>query len=246
MVDVYRTSPEIAAAQPTIAVLGVGAIEQHGAHLPVATDWSWIAHMTRRVAERLDAFWLPAIPFSMSECHGDLAGTVWLKPETLAKVIRDLVLALRAQGIHRIVIMNGHGGNFMLEPTIQELNLTYSDLAVIMPPHFGPADPPIFESTGEIHAGEGETSTQLSLNPELVKDERVDAMPAVGREFLDYTVMANISPAGVWGSPNLGSAEKGRRAAERNVELTARYVHDTFEAIAQCKQGATAAGTSDV
>jgi creatinine amidohydrolase len=235
MIDTELSSPELAQRRPAIAVLGVGAIEQHGAHLPVGTDWTWIAHVSRRVAERLDAFWLPAIPFSMSECHGEMAGTVWLKPETLAKVIRDLVLAMRAQGIHRIVIMNGHGGNFILEPTIQELNLTYPDLIVIMPPFAGPADPPIFETRGDIHAGEVETSTQLSLNPELVKDERVDAIPAVGREFLDYTVMEQISPAGVWGNPTRGTAEKGRREAEHMVETTVDYLRAAFLAVERSK-----------
>lgn len=240
MTDVYRTSPEIAVARPAIAVLGIGAIEQHGGHLPVATDWSWITDLTRRVAAQLGAYWLPAIPFSMSECHGALAGTVWLKPDTLAKVVRDLVLSLHAQGIRQVVIMNGHGGNFILEPTIQELNLTYADLAVVMPPHFGPASPPIFEATGEIHAGENETSTQLSLNPELVKDERVDYLPPVGREFLDYTVMANVSPSGVWGQPSLGTADKGRRAADWGVETTVRYIRETFAAIDRLKHPAPA------
>jgi len=247
MLDVYSTSAEIAEARPTMAVLGVGAIEQHGTHLPVATDWSYISATTRQVAERLGAFWVPAIPFSMSECHGEMAGTVWLKPDTLAKVVRDLVLSLHRQGIDKVVIMNGHGGNFMLEPTIQELNLSNPSLTVIMPTHFRPADPPIYEAAGqEIHAGEGETSTQLALNEHLVKDDRVDYIPPVGREFLDYTFMSILSPFGIWGIPSLGTADKGRRATEYSVEQTVKYVRQAFEAIDRMTGAASHEGARDV
>src|SRR5512143_85299 len=80
------TSAAIAAARPTLAVLGIGAMEQHSHHLPVGTDWIAVSEVCRRVAAELDAFLLPAIPFSMSECHGPMEGTVWLKPSTLAAV----------------------------------------------------------------------------------------------------------------------------------------------------------------
>jgi creatinine amidohydrolase len=246
MLDVYCTSPEIAAAKPTMAVVGVGAIEQHGRHLPVATDWSGVTDMSRRVAEQLGAFWIPAIPFSMSECHGEMAGTVWLNPDTLAKVVRDIVLSLHMQGIHQIVIMNGHGGNFILEPTIQELNLEHPSLTVIMPGHAAPPDPPIFESRGEIHAGEGETSSQLALNPELVKDERVDYLPPVGREFLDYAVMSKLSPEGIWGNPSFGTIEKGLRAREHAVAQTVHTIRQTFATIDQLKQSSANAGGNHV
>jgi creatinine amidohydrolase len=242
MFGVYQTSAQIAETRPEIAVLGVGAIEQHGPHLPVATDWSGISEMTRLVAEELGAFWIPAIPFSMSECHGEMDGTVWLNPDTLAKVVRDLVLSLRSHGFTKILIMNGHGGNFILEPTIQELNLGYPDIAVVMPPHFRPSDPPIFETAGEVHAGEGETSSQLHFFPEQVKDERVDYIPPVGREFLDYTVMSNLSPWGIWGSPSYGSADKGRRSVEASVERISEYARTTFARIDDLKQAATREG----
>lgn len=236
--DVYSTSADLAAARPGVAVLGIGAVEQHGAHLPIGTDWAWIAELSRRVAKELGALWLPAIPFSMSQCHGPAAGTVWLKPETLAAVVRDVVLALHAQGIDRVVILNGHGGNFVLEPTLQELNLTHPALAVIMPPGLfpGPGDPGIFESAGEeVHAGEAETSCMLHLSPEQVKADRVDFVPPVGREYLDYAFISALGPAGVWGRPSRASAAKGERAAVVGVERIVRYVRETLAAIDRIK-----------
>jgi creatinine amidohydrolase len=246
MPDVYCTSPDLAKARPTIAVVGVGAIEQHGSHLPVGTDWTWVAELSRRVAEELGAYWLPAIPFSMSECHGSTAGTVWLKPETLASVIRDIAQSLQAQGIDRIVILNGHGGNFVLEPTIQELNLTYPSLSIIMPPAAFPGgpDPEIFQSArAEVHAGEVETSLLLYLSPEQVKlDDSVDFVPPVGQEFLDYAFISAVSPAGIWGTPSLASAEKGQRAATLSVERIVSYVRATFADLDRVRAGSGAPG----
>jgi len=57
----------------------------------------------------------------------------WLKPATLAAVLRDIVTSLREQGIHQVVVINEHGGNFVLEPVIQELNQRFADTYVILP-----------------------------------------------------------------------------------------------------------------
>ncbi len=103
-------------------MVGIGAIEQHGRHLPIGTDWMIICELSRRVANELDAWLLPAIPISMSECHGSIAGTVWLKPATLSAVLQDIASSLHAQGIDKVLVLNGHGGNFILEPTIQAIN----------------------------------------------------------------------------------------------------------------------------
>ena len=148
-------------------------------------------------------------------------------------MVKDVVRSLRAQGISRVVLLNGHGGNFVLESAIRELNLTYDDMLVIMPENWfvlpGPQEAPIYMSAGrEVHAGEGETSSQLYLNQENVRAQRVDFMPAVGREFLDYTTMEYISPYGVWGLSYYGTAEKGKQATARRVEGLVAYIQDTF------------------
>lgn len=239
MLDAYCTSDELAAAAPEMAVLGVGAVEQHSHHLPVGTDWIGASEMSRRVAEKLGAFWVPALPFSMSQCHGPMAGTVWLKPETLAEVVRDLVLSLAQWGVRKVVVINSHGGNFMLEVAIQELNLAHPDLQVILVPPLvltAPGEEPIFETVGlEVHAGESETSSQLYLNGEHVKEERVDYIPPVGREFLDYAFISHISPHGVWGTPSKATADKGEKAAIRQVEATVAHVRRVFAELDRVK-----------
>ena len=114
MVTVFNTSKEIAQARPAIAILPVGSLEQHGEHLPIATDWLRADDAARRLAERLgDCYLLPALAYANSQEHMDLAGTITLRPSTLALVVEDIVLSLRHQGIRRIVVLTTHGGNWI-------------------------------------------------------------------------------------------------------------------------------------
>ena len=234
MLDASNTSKEIQENQPEIAVFGVGAVEQHSIHLALGTDWLGVKDITQRVADELDAFLVPALPFSMSECHGPMAGTVWLRPETLAAVLHDMVLSLYAQGFRKVLVINGHGGNFVLEAEIRQLNLINPDLIVIMPPLFFPSRPgdePIWDKGVGIHASESETAHQMYINPEHVKEKRVDYMPPVGREFLDYAFVGFISETGVWGYPSYATAEKGQRSIARKVPRIAEWARDTFAAV---------------
>jgi len=233
MLDSRNTSKEIAEGRPEVAVFGIGAVEQHSIHLPLGTDWLGVSDITRRVAEALGAFLVPALPFSMSECHGPMAGTVWLRPETLAAVVRDTVLSLYEQGFRRVLIVNGHGGNFVLEAEIRRLNLEHPELIVLMPPFLAPrpGDPRIWDKGVGIHANEGETSHQLYINREHVKDERIDYQPEVGREFLDYAYIGFISEWGVWGHPSYGTAEKGEKSSALNVERIAEWARGAFSKV---------------
>jgi creatinine amidohydrolase len=240
MLDATNTSNEIEVALPEIAVFGIGAVEQHSVHLPLGTDWLGVSDLARRVAERLDAFLVPALPFSMSECHGPMAGTVWLKPETLAAVLRDTVLSLRAQGLHKVLVINGHGGNFVLEAEIRRLNYEHPDLIVLQVPPIVPPrsdDPQIWDKGVGIHACERETSSQAYINPGHVKDERIDYLPPVGREFLDYAFMGFISEWGVWGYPTLGTAAKGELATAQRVERVAEWAVEAFAQVQALRNG---------
>jgi creatinine amidohydrolase len=243
MLDARNTSQEIGERLPEIAVFGIGAVEQHSIYLPLGTDWLGVSDLTQRVAEELDAFLVPALPFSMSECHGPMAGTVWLKPDTLAAVVRDTVLSLYAQGFRKVLIVNGHGGNFVLEAEIRRLNLNYAPLIVLMPPFFAPrpGDPKIWDKGVGIHASESETSRQLYINREHVKDERIDYQPPVGREFLDYAYVGFISEWGVWGYPSYATAEKGEKATAQRVARIVEWTKETFakvEALRTAGEGA--------
>ena len=189
------------------------------------------------MASELDAYLLPALPVSMGRCHKPMAGTVWLRPMTLAAAVMDIVRSLAASGIHQVVIVNGHGGNFTLEVAARELNLAHPELTVLLPPmSLRSSGPPIFETAGmEVHAGESETSVMMAIDASLVGDDRVDYIPSVGREFLDYAFVGAISPEGVWGKPSLATREKGQRAFDARVHTLVAYVRETLDRVARLK-----------
>lgn len=241
MVTWENTFHEIAEAKPEIALLPIGSIEQHSYHLPVATDYLIAQALGRAVAERLDdCYLLPALPFSCSREHGDFAGTVWLRPATLAAVIEDLVGALRHQGICKIALIVAHGGNWIVKPVVREINLDRRGVHVIFTgPEASGAEQGRFT---ELHAGAGETSMILHLRPELVKlgESRGDFSPPQGREFLDYTGMRAVSPTGVWGAPSGGRAAAGKKALEAAAERAAEYIRRTFAEIRRLEEGRAA------
>ncbi|MBS3787737.1 creatininase family protein [Candidatus Bipolaricaulota bacterium] len=217
MVSYLCSSGEIEESQPEIAMWGIGAVEQHGPHLPVGTDLIQVASITYQVALELGGFLIPPLPFSMSECHGKEAGTQWLRPDTLGNVVKDVVSSLVRGGINKIVVVNGHGGNFVLSSVVREMGLKESNLDILLLEAAELMPSELVQDSG-IHAGAAETSLQLYLNKNNVKDRIGGTVPPVGREFLDYLTLPQLSPKGIWGDPEQGSAELGREMFERAVK----------------------------
>ena len=107
MLDALSTSTDIARTRPTLAVLPIGSIEQHSRHLPLGTDWIAATALAHRVGAELGALTLPTLPVSMGRCHTPMAGTVWLRPMTLADAVTDVIRSLAASGIRHVLIVNG-------------------------------------------------------------------------------------------------------------------------------------------
>jgi len=228
MLSYENTYREVSDSRVELAILPVGSNEQHSLHLPYCTDTDIIFAVAREVAKKLDAFLLPCLSYSSSIEHKGFVGSVWLKPNTLRLVIRDIVKSLYIHGIHKIILMNGHGGNFILKPTIRELNFQHRKLKLIMV-DFG------FMVSGsegsEIHSGEFETSLMLYLRPELVKKGMVDYIPEIPREFLDYVELKRLSENGVWGYPSKASKQNGEKYFSELVEKAVTYIKRAYEII---------------
>ena len=242
MVDVYCTSSEVGRSGVSTAIVPIGSIEQHSLHLPLGTDWILADEVGRRVAAKLHAYLLPALPFSCSLEHSSCPGTVSLGLSTFIQVIRDVALSLHSQGISHIAFLSWHGGNWGLKPAVRELNLLNPGLHAIWAVPWELAQSqlrtvfPHYDQ--DIHAGDVETSCMLHLMSTVVLPERVDFVPPVGREYFDYVPFARLSPTGVWGHPSLASTEKGEKALSVIVETTAAYVRESFSSI----QGFDSAG----
>lgn len=161
-------------------VVPIGAIEQHGPHLPLAVDHVIADAAARAVVDRLgdelDVWVAPTLPYSKSNEHAWAPGTVWLSNDTMLRVLDDMARSLAFSGVQRLVFLNGHGGNTpLLSVVCREARLHHGLLTFVVhpfvPPAYAPLDPE-GASSGElgmgIHGGLDETSVMLHLRPDLV------------------------------------------------------------------------------
>ena len=209
------TSTDIAALGPTVAVLPVGSFEQHGGVLPLATDTIVACLIAERIATDYRLFLLPPITISCSHEHAAFAGTVSISSRTLTAVINDIRASLDASGIAKLVIVNGHGGNYVLSNLVQEANVAEACVALFP----GRAewqrardDAGLSTTMSEdMHAGELETSLLLHAAPALVSPDHAMADHlATERPHLLITGMRGYTESGVIGRPSLGAAAKGK------------------------------------
>jgi creatinine amidohydrolase len=157
-------------------VLPLGAIEQHGPHLPLVTDLLIATAAAQRViAERgdeLDLWLLEPLAYTKSNEHAHFAGSVTLDPSTLLSVLDAVGRAVVATGAHRLVFLNGHGGNTtLLNVACRELRLAHGLMTFVVHPSV-PPDHGGTSAGGEmgmgVHGGLFETSLVLHLRPDLV------------------------------------------------------------------------------
>jgi creatinine amidohydrolase/Fe(II)-dependent formamide hydrolase-like protein len=224
-----------------VALLPVGAIEQHGPHLPLDVDAYDVAWLCRRVAEECSVprpIVLPLIPFGVSYHHADFAGTMGISPETLAQLVYEVGMSASQNGVTKLVIVNGHGGNSpALQFAAQKINRDARIFTCVDTGETSDAEvEEIAETPNDVHAGEIETSTTLALRPELVKmDLARPSVPSFSSEYLNFSSKKGVqwfartrrlSKSGVLGDPTKASREKGERMWAVIVRNLVRLVED--------------------
>ncbi|MBR2351192.1 MAG: creatininase family protein [Clostridia bacterium] len=224
------TADEICALDPDTAVIPVGSLEQHGPHLPIMTDWAIATELGRRVAERMNAFLLPAFPISTCREHMGKKGSVWMEATTFYQMMYDIVMSLKTQGFKRVAFVITHGGIFVMGPLVRDLNARFNpDLMVAFVTPDTSNLKGITETRG-LHADESETSQILAIAPETVHmDRAVDFDPEVPRPYLNYGSIFRASPTGVWGYPTKATAEKGELILQRATDNAVDELNRAFE-----------------
>ncbi|KSW28584.1 creatininase family protein [Cellulomonas sp. B6] len=209
------------------AVVPVGAIEQHGPHLPLNVDTEIDTAVAHAVSAITGIPVLPPVAVGVSGSHGDFPGTLTYRPETLVAVMEDLTDSLYRSGVRQFVFLSGHIWNSgALDVAIEKLRTRYDDVRarsigyVTMYP--GPeVDGHVRYGRALMHANYFETSVMLHLRPELVRMDRAVSHRDVD-SFWDYR-MDQVSDSGVWGNDvTEADAEHGRAEFDRCVERTAR------------------------
>lgn len=170
------TSAEFKAAQGDIglAILPVGAIEQHGPNLALSTDIATASGIARRLAERLhpSAVLLPPVAYGLSYHHTGFAGTITLRAETLLALGADIGRSIKRDGIRRLLFVNGHAGNMaVLNVLTQKLRYEVGIEAATSFYFVQAADRMKAHAKTERfgHACEIESSVLLALAPDLVR-----------------------------------------------------------------------------
>ena len=230
-----------------IAVLPLGATEQHGPHLPFETDAIIAAGVAARakalLASHLDVAFLPVEPVGYSIEHMDVAGTRTLQFDEAVRRWIGIGEECLARGIRRFVMLNAHGGNAPLMTVVAtELRVRHAMLAVATSwTRFG--YPPSFVSAREkalgIHGGLIETSVMLALRPDLVDMGRARDFPSAQEGFeRDFThlraygphafgwKMADLSPDGVTGNAAAATAAAGEAILDHAARGFAELLED--------------------
>ncbi|MEI8310915.1 MAG: creatininase family protein [Verrucomicrobiota bacterium] len=214
MTSESRTT-DFAAKKPTLAILPLGATEQHSKHLPLQTDTLICEAVALALANELDAFCLPALPFSVSHMHRGSAGSIWLRNRTLWLVIEDIAASLVESGIEDFLILNGHGGNQLLASVVQDLNLALPQLfSFTTNAYAGIYASGLFADRGGLgHGDEFETSLVWYLRSDLIDTSLFEDQPEVlPVDALRYAPFAKISRLTHTGQPTLASPENGEKA----------------------------------
>jgi creatinine amidohydrolase len=218
-----ESAADVRAMDASIAVLPIGSFEQHGDHLPLTADTLIAELIATQISATYQLLLLPALTISCSHEHTGVGPAVSLRASTLDRVIRDVADSLNRSGLRQLVLVNGHGGNYVLSNVVQEAN-EHANRMVLFPGRSdwdaARQDAGLTTSShDDMHAGELETSLLLSSHPELVRPTyRVSDHLAPERPHLLTVGIGGYSKTGVIGRPSLATARKGKLVLESLVE----------------------------
>lgn len=222
-----------------VALLPLGAVENHGDHLPLGTDNDLALGVARAVEERVEgALLLPPIAYGQAWSTAGYPGTLSLSVETLTAMLVDLGVSLRRQGIEVLAIVNGHMGNLDAmklaarrlhdEHDMTVLTLTYPGTAEVTAEVL---EAPRWHGT-YFHACEMETSLMLHLAPDEVRMEHARPNHPVPTPTFDVTPTpwTEISDSPVLGDPQLATAAKGEAIIDAAVASIVALITHAREA----------------
>jgi creatinine amidohydrolase len=207
------TDPQI--RQATTAILPIGSFEQHGPYLPLTTDTLIACIISQNIADAYPVLELSPLTITCSHEHKAWPGTVSISAQTLHEIISDIYQSLQHSGVGQLILINAHGGNYVLRNIVQEASVSGPHMALFPGnAHWGAARAAASMTTTDhedMHAGELETSILLHAFPEAVR---------AGYETADHTAddrpdlltlgMKHYTESGIIGRPSLASAAKGK------------------------------------
>jgi len=223
----WRQIAEIRAAGVDMAILPVGATEQHGPHLPTGVDSLSVEAVAEGVSAATGIPVLPTLAYGCSLGHSrKWPGTLSLRPETLAKMVAEIADWLAASGFTRLLVLNGHVTNWApLRCALENIRADLPDVRIALRSIWDISAEVRglyeYDGGGNWHANDAETSLMLLLRPETVDlAAAVDEPNRAACCFFSYTVDKE-SLTGTVGTPSRADAGFGRRLLDACVDSLA-------------------------
>lgn len=231
-----------------VLILPVGAIEQHGPHLPLIVDVAIGLAVLGKALEKLEAeipaYALPGLYYGKSNEHFHFPGTITLSYQTLVATIMEIADSIYRAGFRKLVLMNSHGGQpQVMEIAARDLHVKYQDLMIFplftwrVPHAVADLLTPKELELG-IHAGDAETSLMLSILPDRVNmaaavAEYPQALPPNSLLSMEGKlpfawVTRDVSQSGVMGDPTVATKEKGDRILESVSDGWVQVIKDIY------------------
>ena len=231
-----------------VIIQPVGAIEQHGPHLPIAVDSAISVGVIGKALEQLEAnipaYALPCLYYGKSNEHDGFPGTITLSANTLLSVIQEMAQSIYRAGFRKLVLMNSHGGQpQIMEIAARDMHQSHPDFAVF--PLFTWRVPnmtkdliTVQEQEYGIHAGDAETSIMLSLLPGQVNMENAvkeypqglpqDSLLDMEGKLPFAWLTRELSQSGVMGDATVATKEKGDRILQSLAAGWVRVIKDIY------------------
>lgn len=232
---------EVAAAVKDypVAILPMGALEQHGHHLPLGVDIYLAEGISRRLSERTGALLLPAVPFGYSWVWRDIPGTVSMQQHHVESIIKDVAHSVSRYGVKLLILVNGHDSNntsmkYAARELADEIDMPVSYLFYPKMEQIRQAHCESSTWDGMIHACEFETSLMLAIKPELVDmDKAVKEYPEQPNLYGKSTIsLGDLSDSGVYGDATLATKEKGEQMLEEFLDEMENLIHEAYSSLA--------------
>lgn len=232
-----------------VIIQPVGAIEQHGPHLPIAVDSAISLGVLGKALSKLDrdlpAYALPCLYYGKSNEHIGFPGTITLSAQTLLAVITEMALSIYRSGFRKLILMNSHGGQpQIMEIAARDLHQEHPDFSVFplftwrVPHVVGEMLTPQERKYG-IHAGDAETSIMLSLLPQQVQMDKAvkeypqglpqDSLLDMEGQLPFAWLTKELTKSGVMGDATVATTEKGDRILESLATGWVQVIQDVYK-----------------
>jgi creatinine amidohydrolase len=235
--ELSTTEAKEVALTGAVVILPIGAVEEHGKHLPLCTDSVQAEFIALEVAKKTGCLVAPPLRYGICNAGRNFPGTLTIEFDSLYRIVKDILRELARNGFHRIIVLSGHAGSSHMtalklaaQNVVQESEakgLVGKVRIMVLSDYYFAEElrEKLSFPSKDGHAGAIETSRVMDINSELIKGKGEISLPEMPR----FEVVAHpekFFPSGVMGNPTEASKSKGRTINEYVTEQVSKLVEE--------------------